>query len=135
MWLITNFGFFSVVEKPDDKEEGTLTVRSRVRSDLEMLRDRYLPGMQDIQADKGSDYKYRARVPRGAVAIAALDMVRDINYSNFKNSVSKAQGHKRESLYHKVWNALYDLQAGDFELTDDAGAKASKGTPVSPGSA
>ena len=28
MWLITNFGFFSVVEKPEDQGADTLTVRA-----------------------------------------------------------------------------------------------------------
>ena len=37
MWLITNFGFFSVVEKPDDPKLGTLTIRSMVREGLESL--------------------------------------------------------------------------------------------------
>jgi hypothetical protein len=35
MWLLTPFGFFSVVNKPGDPH---LTVRSRVRADLDALR-------------------------------------------------------------------------------------------------
>lgn len=37
MWVVTDFGFFSVVQKPGDAEAGTLTVRARVRGDLEAV--------------------------------------------------------------------------------------------------
>ena len=45
MWLLTPIGFFSIVQKPDDTTRNTLTVRARVRQDLESLRLRYLPGL------------------------------------------------------------------------------------------
>jgi hypothetical protein len=32
MWLLTVFGFFSIVEKPDDRQAGTVTIRARVRA-------------------------------------------------------------------------------------------------------
>ena len=35
MWLLTPTGFFSIVRKPQDAAAGTLTVRSRVRADLD----------------------------------------------------------------------------------------------------
>ena len=38
MWLITPTGFFSIVQKPTDAQANTLTVRARVRQDLETLR-------------------------------------------------------------------------------------------------
>ena len=41
MWLITTAGFYSIVQKSGEKD---LTIRSRVRKDLEALRDKYLPG-------------------------------------------------------------------------------------------
>jgi hypothetical protein len=92
MWLITSFGSFSVVEEPDDKGKGTLTVQSRVKSDLELLRDSYLPDMTTVLANAGPDHKYRAKVSRDALAIAASEMIRDIDYGNFKNSVGKNRG-------------------------------------------
>jgi hypothetical protein len=48
MWLITPIGFFSIVRKPDGQRVGTLTVRARVRGDLEALRGLYLPGLGSI---------------------------------------------------------------------------------------
>jgi 8-oxo-dGTP pyrophosphatase MutT (NUDIX family) len=87
-----------------------LTVRGRVRADLEALRNRYLPGMSEIVAGAGTDYKYRAQVPRAALAKALQQIVLDIDYSNFKNEVAHEQGAERSHLYHEVWDVLYKLQ-------------------------
>jgi len=31
MWMLTTFGFFSIVEKPEDRAAGRLTIRARVK--------------------------------------------------------------------------------------------------------
>jgi ADP-ribose pyrophosphatase YjhB (NUDIX family) len=110
MWLITSIGFFSIVQKPGDKANGTLTVRSRVQSDLAALKQHYLPGLGPIQENHDTDYRFRAVAPRTEVSAAMTLMVDDLDYSNFKSEVGKTQGHKRASLYHKVWDVLYHLQ-------------------------
>ena len=110
MWLITNFGFFSVVQKPRDRDAQTVTIRSRVNKDLETLKERYLPQMGPILEGAGTDYEYRATAERSEFANALLQIGLDIDYDNFKNSVAKNQGHERENLYHKIWNVLYKLQ-------------------------
>ena len=110
MWLMTTFGFFSIVQKPGDEDAGTLTVRSRVKADLVALRERYLPDMGAITANAGTDYKFRAKAPRASLAVALLDIVRELDYSNFKNAVAKSQGHSRAHAYGEVWHVLYGLQ-------------------------
>ena len=121
MWLITNFGFFSVVQKPDDPKLGTLTVRSRVLEDLESLKEQYFKQtMGEIQVNAGTDYKYRAKVPREAMAGAMSQIIMDLNYSNFKNSVAENQGYKRASVYSKLWETLYKLQDSDEIESDDS---------------
>jgi 8-oxo-dGTP pyrophosphatase MutT (NUDIX family) len=119
MWIIANFGFFSIVEKPDDEQERTLTIRARVKADLENLRDRYLPTLGQISEDTGTDYKYRAKARRLDCASALSLIALDIDYSNFKNSVAQKQGADRAKLYHGLWDVLYGLQA-------KKGAKAKK---------
>lgn len=57
MWLMTRFGFFSVVQKPGETD---LTVRARVEADLLALKAAYLPSMGPILANAGTDYQYRA---------------------------------------------------------------------------
>jgi hypothetical protein len=53
MWLITPIGFYSIICKPGDAEAETLTVRARVKSDLEALRQEYLPSLGTISERRG----------------------------------------------------------------------------------
>jgi hypothetical protein len=110
MWLMTNFGFFSIVKK---EGETLLTVRARARQDLLDLKARYLPGMGEIEESDKRDYRYRARVPREVFAEALREMALDIDYPNFKNSVAATQGKARAKLYEDIWVRLLDLQRGD----------------------
>ncbi len=110
MWLLTPYGFFSVVEKPGDAEGGSLTVRARVRSDLDSLRTVVLPELGPIEESESTDYRYRARAPRAAVAAAMARLAETLDYSNFKNAVADRQGAKRAKLYHDVWDVLYRMQ-------------------------
>lgn len=120
MWLITPIGFFSVVQKAEDKQRATLTVRSRVKGDLIALKQHYLPGLGPIQESHDSDYRFRSVAPHGEVSAAMSRLVEDLDYSNFKSEVAKTQGHKRASLYHQVWDVLHQLQ------TDPTFAKCEK---------
>ncbi len=112
MWVTTNFGFFSVVQKPSDQAANTLTVRARVRADLEALAKGFLPALGEISEDTGTDYRFRATAPREAVAVALLNAVLAIDYNNFKASVGAKQGSQREEIYHKVWTVLAQLADG-----------------------
>ena len=107
MWLMTNFGFFSIVQKKDDD---ILTVRARARSDLETLKERYIPTLGHILKGEGTDYQYRAMVSREDMAEAMKRIIMDIDYSNFKDSVAEKQGRKRARLYGEVWSCLLNLQ-------------------------
>jgi hypothetical protein len=110
MWLITPVGFFSIVQKPTDLEAGTLTVRARVRGDLEALREHFLPGLGDISESLSNDYRFRAVAPRDEVAAALGSMIGTLGYSNFKSEVARVQGAGRAHLYHQVWDVLHKLQ-------------------------
>lgn len=110
MWLVTTFGFYSVVEKAWDREPGTLTVRARAREDLEALRSRYLPDLGAIAEDESADYRFRAQAPREKVVEAFSRAVRDIDYDNFKEAISRRQGWARERIYHDAWQAFLAIQ-------------------------
>ena len=100
MWMFTSKSFISVVQKPGDTD--LLTVRARIKGDIENL----FPDAK-IETNKGTDYKYRAKVPREVVAKALHDQVMSLNYSNFKNTV---KDKKRHDAYMDVWSAMYPLQ-------------------------
>jgi 8-oxo-dGTP pyrophosphatase MutT (NUDIX family) len=103
MWLMTTFGFFSVVQKKGTKQ---LTVRARVQNDLDRLRRQYLPTLSLTQETLGSDYRYRATVSHADLGAAMARIVGDIHYHNFKSEIDHVQGHARESVYAKVWSVL-----------------------------
>jgi hypothetical protein len=110
MWLITPIGFFSIVEKPSDKAGQTLTIRARVREDLQMLQRTCLPSLGPILDQVGTDYPFRATAPKRDVSEAIAQLVSAVNYPNFKNEVAKKQGHKRAEAYHDVWADLAKLE-------------------------
>lgn len=112
MWLMTDFGFFSIVKK---EGEMNLTVRSRVKQDLLNLKEHYLPAIGVIEESEYADYRYRVRVPRELFAEALKAIALDIDYPNFKNSVAQKQGKARARTYEDVWHRLYGLQTNNGE--------------------
>jgi hypothetical protein len=107
MWLMTSIGFFSVVQKTSTD---FLTIRARVRSDLDNLRQKCLPELSPTIGNAGTDYPWRATVSHAKFAAALGQIVMDIDYSNFKNEIAAKQGKARANRYGKVWSALYDMQ-------------------------
>jgi len=106
MWVLTPRGFFSVVQ--DRGDANRLLVRTRVRTDLEALRD-VLPGLEPTGYE-GADYPWRAWVDRGDWARVLEAMCEEINYSNFKNTVADRQGGSRAAIYRHVWTTLHRLE-------------------------
>jgi len=136
MWLMTPVGFFSVVRKPTDTRQNTLTVRARVRVDLEQLKARYLPELGPVLESTTTDYRFRAVAPQAAVAQGMARLVTDLDYDNFKNAMAQRQGQARADLYHDVWSVLYELQRkpqGEVHpKRDDGGQPVLIRTPSTP---
>jgi len=110
MWLITPLGFYNVVCKPGDMEGGTLTIRARVKSDLEALGQEFLPSLGAISEDAGTDYRFRAKARRDELGKALAKVIQKIDYENFKDEVADKQGQYRAEVYHGVWDVLFSLQ-------------------------
>lgn len=127
MWIFTTVGFFSVVQKPEDKVPGTVTIRSRVRTDLEELRDRYLPSLGAIEATPHADYQFRAKASREAFALALANAAAEVDYTNFKNAVSKSHGAKRAHVYGAVWSAVSQLASIPVKTKKPAASQLSFG--------
>lgn len=115
MWILTSFGFFSVVRKPEDVEGDMLTIRGRVLSDLENLRDAYLPNASPISEHRQADYRYRFRAPASDFGDAMSRIAQDIDYDNFKDAVLARQGWTRHDIYLTVWTSLCQLNCCDQE--------------------
>lgn len=100
MWIFLSEAFLSIV---DDKfNPGYLMVRARARGDIEHVfhgvRARHTPNR---------DYAYRAPVHREVVADRIALQIRQIEYSNFKDSV---RDDARHYAYLDCWNQMRSFQ-------------------------
>lgn len=100
MWLFLSDAMLSIVDKGGDGS--TLLVRARRREDL----TRVFPDAQ-VQVGGGTDYPYRARIDREAVAQRLAEAVRSIRYPNFKSTVQEDDRHR---AYLRVWAAMAGFQ-------------------------
>ena len=117
MWLYTKLGFFSIVYKtPGKKDE--LLVRARCRQDLEALSKK-LSQARDFQGEiiesKDSDYAYRMVVPRSILAPFMADLMKNLDYANFKGTIPNSD-QLRHGAYFKCWDAMYEWQEKLKEL-------------------
>jgi hypothetical protein len=109
MWLFTTIGFFSVVQKkPSD---AFLTVRARVASDLDNLRQQYMPSLSPTSSKGGTDYPYRATISHADFGAGMAKIGEGIKYSNFKSEVARKMGSRRSEVYHKVWDVMFRLES------------------------
>jgi hypothetical protein len=106
MWLFTTIGFFSIVQKPD---QDYLTVRARVASDLDRLRQRYLPELSNTEPEV-VDYPFKANISREALARGMERIIQDITYSDFQTEVVRSMGFEREHVYTEIWDVLHELE-------------------------
>jgi len=102
MWLFTQVGYLSIVQKRGDRK---LCVRARRRSDLDRFRETYCKSMTPTIATPSADYGFRAYIGRKALINAMRRVVKDIIYDNFKSQVAKVQGYDSTGPYHDVWSA------------------------------
>ncbi|MFO1412947.1 MAG: hypothetical protein U1F10_03365 [Burkholderiales bacterium] len=100
MWIFLADSFLSIVRKPGDAD--VLTVRARIAGDIERVSPE-----AKVTAGGGTDYRFRARIPREAVAAAPAAQVMALSASNFKASVRERSRH---DAYMEVWDAMLRYQ-------------------------
>jgi hypothetical protein len=103
MWLMTKYGFYSIVQK----QPGEYHVRSRDRKDIENLMTRLPLDQVQIIESKSSDYAFRIIVKKEDVESILKFLGETIDYDNFKDKIDQTpdQNHKP---YHEVWGILAD---------------------------
>lgn len=100
MWICLNNAFLSIVDKA--KDDRNLMVRARRRGDIE----RVFPDAKVIRTI-GNDYLFRAEIDREIVAETISDLICQINYDNFKSSVTDDKLH---TAYVGVWREMSRIQ-------------------------
>lgn len=104
MWIFLSNAFLSVVADKDDPSGPRLLVRSRREGDIE----RVFPEA-DVVINPFADYRCRAWLPRERVAEVMQQLLQELSYANFKNSIPHG-----EYAYHDaamgVWSVMHHYQ-------------------------
>jgi hypothetical protein len=106
MWMVTPLGAFSVRCSPADIRNGTLTIESKVRTDLEALAAAVLPTACPIVEVLSKSRGYMIRCGRGEVALALATLAMDLNYDNFVEKFTDQQGSSRTEGHEPLWQAI-----------------------------
>lgn len=104
MWIFLNDAFVSVVE--DRADSSHLVVRGRRKGDVEKFLEGCIAAELRVVQTDHADYRFRASVPRRAVARALEAAALSLDYPNFKDSVEEDERH---SIYARVWSAALSL--------------------------
>jgi hypothetical protein len=106
MWLATQHGFYSIVQK----EQGIYYVRARVRQDLENLLR--VSGLEsEVHAWPTADYRYRIIIgPKDFLTVMTC-LSAAVDYPNFKSCVAQQADQRRKlDAYHEIWGIMMELQ-------------------------
>ncbi len=106
MWMVTPLGAFSIRCTPADMRNGTLTIESKVRSDLEALVAAVLPSACPIVEVLSKSRGYMIRCGRGEVGLALATLAMDLNYDNFVEKFTDQQGAARAEVDQPLWQAI-----------------------------
>lgn len=121
MWLMTKYGFYSIVCK-----DGRYHIRARDKGHLEELQKHWHLG--EILHNAGTDYQYRCVVQRDMAMQVIAWLGEQIDYDNFKGAVARKWGFK--SVYHAfletVWVGGRDLCRRVMQGGQHASAKQGK---------
>ena len=110
MWMMTKFGFFSIVRA--DPPGVKFMIRARIKDHLMRLK-KACPELKPfpITESRDNDYKYRIIVPSGQMAIVMGRLWMAVTYRNFKDEVYKEFGNDEyEMALHDVWTRMVRLQ-------------------------
>ncbi len=95
MLVISERGFYNAVVHKDDPDR--IMVRTRVRTDLESLRE-CMPGASEIIGTPDADYPYRTVVSRDSWEAAVNQMAHEMDYTSFYEANVSRHGHERAGI-------------------------------------
>jgi len=106
MWLATQHGFYSIVQKAPDE----FHVRARVRSDLENLL-RLVGAATPVYEWPAADYRYRVIVGRRQLIEIMAALALSLDYPNFKQQIASLPSQRPKlDAFHEVWAIMAGLQ-------------------------
>jgi hypothetical protein len=112
MWIFLNDAFISVVAHKDQPH--VLLVRARAGVDIRRL----FPAAR-VVCTPAADYRYRAVIPRAAVAAVIADKIAGITYTDFNASVSDAQRHNAYLRVRAIMSRWQEALAAKYRRTPE----------------
>ena len=109
MWLCTQFGFYSIVQK----RPGEYHVRARLKQDLVNLKDLCAMKWTLHRSAPPADYRWRLVVTERDIGqiLECLSAPVNLEYSNFKSRISTSPDQRDKShAYGQLWSNLHALQ-------------------------
>ena len=94
MWIFSQDGFFSIVQKGEQ-----FHVRARRKQDLVNV------GLAPTKSYAGSDYPWRTILPNRDELLMLLEKLgKSVDYPNFKGRIGERTDQRnRLGDYHKIW--------------------------------
>lgn len=114
MWIVSKFGYYSVVQTKNCKD--LYMVRARVEKDLINLIDS-LPILKGkvVKSSEASDYHFRIFVDKSELDIIFIHLSNEIDYSNFKDKVKTVKNQiDKVPFYIEIWGVMFDYQYRDL---------------------
>jgi len=106
MWMVTPLGAFNIRCTEDDLVKGTLTIESKIRSDLEALTVAVLPSACPIVEVISRSRGYMTRCDRGEVALALATLALDLDYDDVVERFTELQGSDRSAVSEPLWQMI-----------------------------
>lgn len=108
MWMMTKYGFFSIVCAHDEKgrpHKNLMMIRARKKEHLERIQ-KFDTKFAHITETGHTDYPYRIIADRDAVVLLVARLMDEVDYSNFKNAAkAEAEDPAYNIFLHTVWAA------------------------------
>lgn len=110
MWIVSQHGFYNIIQYEEDKAKDLLTVKARRKEDLDAFKEMMPDGdFGPIENYELADYAYRMKGPRQDVTEAVNSMVDCIDYHKTKDRLRQTHPD-RMAIYYGVWRTLAALQ-------------------------
>lgn len=111
MWIASKFGFYSIVQTREDKNQ--FMVRARAEKDLKNLTSNIsLLRNHQILRTENADYRFRILIIRVELETIMNYFATEIDYPNFKNKVKSIPDQKDKlPFYHDIWAVMHRFQS------------------------
>lgn len=111
MWLCTQLGFYSIVQKTPQETH----IRARAEHDLMNLR-RACRADWEIHTSERADYRFRVIIPPAALPSVMEALSASIDYSNFKGIIEHTPDQRDKlAVYYSFHHGMERWQERDNE--------------------